>query len=81
MKLWLRKPMTLETRQSWDFFFWMVLITLVGTIAIGFRYVKFVGLPIFIISILDVWLLVTNNSIALKEIKVQKENNSESKHL
>jgi hypothetical protein len=66
--------MTLETRQSWDFFFWMVLIALVGTIAIGFKYVKFIGLPIFIISIIDVWLLTINNRIAIREIKAQKDN-------
>lgn len=74
MKLWIRKQMTLETRQSWDFFFWMVLIALVGTIAIGFKYVKFIGLPIFIISIIDVWLLTINNRIAIREIKAQKDN-------
>jgi len=64
--------MSLDTRQSWDWLFWMVLLAIGGFVVIGWSILKPFIFPIFIIVLIDLYLLIVNNSIAIKEIKAKE---------
>ena len=72
---WLRKPMSLERRQMWDFGFWMALLALGGTSVLLWSVSRLLILPLLVLFLIILWMLVVNNGIAIKEIK-EKERKS-----
>ena len=66
---WLRKPMSLERRQMWDFGFWMALLALGGTSVLLWSVSRLLILPLLVLFLIILWMLVVNNGIAIKEIK------------
>jgi len=66
---WLKKPTPLETRQSWDFFFWMALLMLGGVMYILWDSYKLLILPLLVIFLIIIWFTFVNNRIAIREIK------------
>jgi uncharacterized membrane protein len=64
--------MSLETRQSWDFGFWMALLALGGVMIILWGGYKLLILPLLVIFLIITWLMVVNNKIAVREIKAKE---------
>jgi len=64
--------MSLDTRQSWDFFFWMALLALGGTMVILWSGFKVLIFPLLVIFLIILWMLIVNNRIALEEIKAKE---------
>lgn len=66
---WLKKPMSLEKRQMWDFAFWMTLLALGGVMVILWSVSRYLVLALLVIFLIILWMMVVNNGIAVKEIK------------
>jgi uncharacterized membrane protein len=67
--------MSLDTRQSWDWFFWMVIMMCGGLFFLLWQLNRLFIFPLFIIVLVDLWMLFVNNRIAVREMR-EKERKS-----
>ena len=69
---WIRKPIPFERRDMLDFMFWNFLIMLFILTYIIYLIFPILLFLVFTLIIMDLRLLIINNSIAMKEIKEKK---------
>lgn len=70
---WIKLPMPFEHRDMLDFMFWNFLIMLFILTYIIYIIFPILLFLVFTLIVMDLRLLIINNSIAMKEIKENKK--------